>query len=307
MKVLPFKIPRGNGELVMLQHDRQPYIYHTLHQHPEMQLMLIRKSSGTAVVGGHIGAFHPGDVFLIGSNVAHAFRNDDLYYQENPQVHADVVYVFIDSSIPHTPLLNFPVLNDLFVAAKRGIKLSGGLQKEVAYKIDELLLVEGLDRLIGVLEILSAIGKSQDFDYLNRDQIIQSIDENDGNRLNAVIEFTFQNYVNKITLDEISGIANMVPSAFCRFFKQRTRKTYFDFLNEIRVGHAGKLLVEKDFSILEISLRSGFNNLSYFNRKFKEITGYSPVKYQKAIKGNEKNQIGNTKGFELFVFGTLDP
>ncbi|MEQ9287766.1 MAG: AraC family transcriptional regulator [Cyclobacteriaceae bacterium] len=285
MKVLPFKIPRGNGELLMLQHDKQSYIYHTLHQHPEMQLMLIRKSTGTAVVGGHIGAFQPGDVFLIGSNVAHAFRNDDLYYREDPQVYADVVYVFIDASIPHTPLLNFLVLNDLFVSAKRGIKLSGGLREQMAHKIDGLLHLEGLDRLIGVLEILNAISKSQDFEYLNRDQIIQSIDENDGTRLNSVIEFTFENYENKITLEEISGIANMVPSAFCRFFKQRTRKTYFDFLNEIRIRHASRLLLEKDFSILEICLRSGFNNLSYFNRKFKAITGYSPLKYHKAIKG----------------------
>lgn len=286
MKVLPFKIPRGNGELLMLQHDKQPYIYHTLHQHPEMQLMLIRKSTGTAVVGGHIGAFQPGDVFLIGSNVAHAFRNDDLYYSAKSNVLADVVYVFIDSSIPHTPLLNFPVLNDLFVSAKRGIKLSGGLRETLAHKIDGLLQLEGLDRLIGVLEILSNISKSQDFEYLNRNQIIQSIDENDGARLNSVIEFTFENYENKITLEEISGIANMVPSAFCRFFKQRTRKTYFDFLNEIRIRHASRLLLEKDFSILEICLRSGFNNLSYFNRKFKSITGYSPLKYHNAIKGN---------------------
>lgn len=285
MKVLPFKIPRSQGEPIMLQHDREPHIYNTLHQHPELQLMLIKESSGTAVIGGYIGEFHPGDVFVIGSNVPHVFRNDEAYYQGDAGLRAEVVYVFLDDSLPKSFILNFAEVEEMFTMARQGIRLKGGLREEVAGNIEGLLGVSGLDKLIAVLTILSKIIKSESREFLNKEIVHQRIDENDGARLNNVIQYTFEHYGEKITLDQVSEVANMVPSAFCRFFKQRTRKTYFDFLNEIRIRKACNLLLDKDLTIVEICFQSGFNNLSYFNRKFKEMTGYSPLKYHKAIKG----------------------
>lgn len=270
----------------MLQHDEQPAIYNTLHQHPELQLTLIRESAGTAVIGGYIGEFHPGDVFVVGSNIPHVFRNDEAYYKEESGLWADVIYVFLDEALPKTDLLGFARVRELFVQARQGIRLEGSVKKEVAARIEELLNLEGFDRLIAILEILNLLTKEK-LTYLNREVIHQRIDENDGKRLNDVIQFTFSHFARKITLEEVSEVAHMVPSAFCRFFKQRTRKTYFDFLNEIRIKNACKLLLSKDLTIVEICFQSGFNNLSYFNRKFKETTGYSPLKYHKALKGKE--------------------
>lgn len=287
MKVLPFKIPRNNGEPIMLQHDQQPSIYNTLHQHPELQLMLIRESSGTAVIGGYIGEFHPGDVFIIGSNIPHVFRNEEAYFHEDSALQADVVYVFLDEALPKTDLLDYVEISGLFMQAKQGVKLEGMLKEDIAERIEELLELEGFDRLIAILAILNIVAKAKNLNFLNREIIHQRIDENDGKRLNDVIQFTFKHFSRKITLEEVSEVANMVPSAFCRFFKQRTRKTYFDFLNEIRIKSACKLLLNKDLTIVEICFQSGFNNLSYFNRKFKETTGYSPLKYHKALKGKQ--------------------
>jgi AraC-like DNA-binding protein len=286
MKVLPFKIPRTFGEPIMIQHDQQDHIYSTLHQHPELQMMLIRKSAGTVVIGGFIGEFHPGDVFIIGSNIPHVFRNEEPYYTENGNAVADVIYVFLDDKLIKNELLNFIEINSLFHIARQGLKLKGQLKSRVAPLIDNLIRVHAFDQYFGVLNILNILSKSEEFVVLNSEIIRQRIDENDGKRLNDVIQYTFERYADRITLEEISEVANMVPSAFCRFFKQRTRKTYFDFLNEIRIRNACKLLLNKDTTVVEICFKSGFNNLSYFNRKFKDVTGFSPLKYHRALKGD---------------------
>jgi len=285
MKVLPFKIPRNNGELVVLQHDRGQYIYNTLHQHPELQLTLVRESYGTAVIGGHIGEFKAGDVFIIGSNIPHAFRNDDIFHQDDKNLVADVVYIFMDEGLPKTELLNLRKVRDFFINARKGIKLVGAAKEKIGRKINEMINLEGLDKVVSFLQIINYVSQSSELVFLNKESANIRVDENDGKRLNDVVQFTFENYDKKISLEEISNIANMVPSAFCRFFKQRTRKTYFDFLNEIRVKTACKLLLNKDLTMVEICYKSGFNNLSYFNRKFKSITSYSPLKYHKALKG----------------------
>lgn len=287
MKVLPFKIPRTFGEPIMVQHDQQQYLYHTLHQHPELQLMLIRESSGTAIIGGSIGEFHPCDVFVIGSNIPHVFRNEEVYYEEGTNLQADVVYVFVDEKLPKNELLNFVEINELFQRARQGLKLSGSTQQQAARLIDQMLEMDTFDRHLTMMQILKLLMRSQELEVLNSEIIRQRIDENDGKRLNDVIQYTFEHYADHITLEEVAEVANMVPSAFCRFFKQRTRKTYFDFLNEIRIRNACKLLMNKDLTVVEICFQSGFNNLSYFNRKFKDITGYSPLKYHKAIKGEQ--------------------
>ena len=72
----------------------------------------------------------------------------------------------------------------------------------------------------------------------------------------------------------------MTPNAFCRYFKQRTNKTYFTFLNEIRIERACKLLRDKECLITEVAEKSGFKYISNFNRKFKEIVGKSPSDYR---------------------------
>ncbi len=247
--------------------------------------MVVRESSGTSIIGGHIGEFHPGDVFVIGSNVPHVFKNEEVYYDESSELIADVVYVFLDEKLPENNLLNFEEIRQFFQLARHGIRLGKSISHEIRDKIDALLEMTSFERQLAIMNLVYLISKSADVETLNNEINTRQIDENEGKRLNDVMQYTFENYSKRITLEEVSGVAHMVPSAFCRFFKQRTRKTYFDFLNEIRVRNACKLLLNKDFTVLEICFKSGFNNLSYFNRKFKEITGYSPLKYYKEIKG----------------------
>ncbi|HWJ29770.1 MAG TPA: helix-turn-helix domain-containing protein, partial [Flavisolibacter sp.] len=105
--------------------------------------------------------------------------------------------------------------------------------------------------------------------------------EAENDRINAIHEYSLKHFKRKIQLEEIAEVANISPNSFCRYFKSRTRKTYSQFLIELRVGHACKLLIENNQSIKRLCYESGFNNFTSFHKYFKSITGKSPLMYQK--------------------------
>ena len=96
-----------------------------------------------------------------------------------------------------------------------------------------------------------------------------------------IFDYTFQHFSEPISLTQISSVANMTTNAFCKYFKQRTNKTYFQLLTEVRIEHACKLLnKDKDLSVSEIALHSGFQNISNFNRKFKSVKSMTPSQFK---------------------------
>ena len=108
--------------------------------------------------------------------------------------------------------------------------------------------------------------------------------DNEGRRMSAVLEFTMNHFQQEISLNTISQEAAMTKNAFCKYFKKRTNKTYVTFLNELRIEEASKLLqAEKDLSITEIAEACGFQNISNFNRKFKQLKGKTPRDFRKSL------------------------
>ncbi len=282
MKALPFKIPKTDQDSFHIEIDDEPYFYDKLHQHPEIQITLIIESTGNFIYGDYLGAFAPGDIFILGPNMPHVFRNDNDYYQTDRVLRARAFSLFFDEHTFGDGFLSLPEaekLSQFIQTAKRGMKLNKESSHVLAPMIKEVFEVEGLKRVILLLQILNSLSSSVEFDYLTSQLNFKSISDDQGKRLDNIFRFTLEEYHRPIKLDEVANVANMSPSAFCRYFKQHTRKTYVDFLNEFRVGRACKLLKEQDRSISDICYEVGFSNLSNFNRKFKEITGTTPKKY----------------------------
>lgn len=284
MKVLPFKIPKTSQESFRLQEDIEIHFYDNLHQHPETQLTLILESEGKLIAGDYIGTFKPGDVFLIGPNLPHVFRNEAIYYSGNSQRKAHSISVFFEWQAFGDKFLSLPEVSSLKEFSKvsaRGLIIKNPLRNRIAQLLKLLFKTSELDRLIVLLKILNLLSKSADTQPLASSAINTILDEADGKKLSDVYRFTMNEYARKIQLEEVASIANMTVNAFCRYFKKRTRKSYIDFLTEIRIGHARKLLQEQDLSISQICYEVGFNNLSNFNRKFKEVCGITPTEYRK--------------------------
>nr|WKN35393.1 AraC family transcriptional regulator [Tunicatimonas sp. TK19036] len=285
MKILPFKIPQSGDGAILLQTDNQPYFYDALHQHPEIQISCILQSSGTLFLGDYIDNFTPGDVFVIGSNIPHVFKNDPIYYAENSEVNAYMLTVFLSPTALGKEFLKLPEsagLAEFIRMSKQGIKVHGTAREILVEMLTEIQSQDGLDRMITFLNIIRIIINAEESQTLSSHMIDFDVNEREGHRLNAVIRFTLNEYHRPITLEEVAEITNLSAPAFCRFFKKRTRKSYVSFLNELRIGKACKLLLDKDLSISEICYNAGFKNISHFNRKFRAILGVTPSEYRKS-------------------------
>ena len=125
--------------------------------------------------------------------------------------------------------------------------------------------------------------KNTDITLLSSSTFQNSYNKSETERLNDIYNYTMSNFKQKISLEEIASISCLSVNSFCRYFKSQTRKTYSQFLIEIRIGHACKLLIENRLTVSKICVESGFNNFSNFNRYFKIISGLSPLEYKKSF------------------------
>ncbi len=282
-RALPFKIPKTTKATLILQEDYEPYFYDKLHQHEENQLTLILNGYGTVVHGDYVGSFKSGDVFLMGSNVPHVFRCDDSFYEESKKAHS--ISIFFNDHQLSTLLNVFPEFDGIRVfleKAKLGGKADDDLNPELSKEIKELFSANEFDRLIHFFRLLDGLSRTKSWHPL-MEHARKSIKEQEGKRLNDVFSHTLSNYQKAISIDEIAEVANMNKSSFCRYFKQHTRKSYIDFLNEYRIQKACNMLSDPDMSVAQLAFEVGFTNLSNFNRQFKKLMKETPREFRKKV------------------------
>ena len=138
----------------------------------------------------------------------------------------------------------------------------------------------GIAKVIDLLKILQIMSGARNYELLSSRGFSHSPVEEECERMNLVYKYILDNYVRNPSLSDVSRFASMSTAAFCKYFKSRTNKTYTQFLNEIKIGNACKLLIENKISISQISFKIGFNNLTHFNSQFKRIIGLTPTQYQ---------------------------
>lgn len=279
MKVFPFKIPKPIDEHLIVQIDKEPIFYNKLHQHEEIQISYIINGNGKLLVGDSIHHFSTGDIYVIGSNLPHVFKS----IASNKDAH--MLTVFFTDSTFGAHFFQLPYFKDLqsfFKNAASGFKVMSN-KKQLTQQILALQSLQKLQRFTSFLELLELLSKVAT-EPLSKFIYAKILSSNEGERLQEIFDFVFKNFQQPILLDDISKMAYMTPNAFCRFFKQRTNKTFFQFLIELRVEHACQLLnSKKELNINMISDLSGFNSISNFNKKFKKIKGLTPTQYQKSL------------------------
>lgn len=277
MKALPFKVPHGDKASIKVDYEKMPHFYSTYHMHEELQLMLIIKGEGTAYIGDKIVHFENGDVFFMGKNLPHVFK-------DNKKDEVECITIFFLAEFMGAGFLDLPesnLLAGLITESSRGLTVKGELKDSITKEIWQVYNSDGLERLLTLVTALNKIALSEEIVFLSRPGYHKPKRSIDGQKINDVFDFLMNNYSHEIKLDEVADIAHMTPTAFCRYFKHHTRKTYSLFLNEIRIGHACKMLIDDQLSISQICFNSGFNNISNFNRQFKKISGFTPSEYQK--------------------------
>ena len=264
-----------------------PYLDIPFHFHNAYEMVLILKSDGKRIVGDNVEPFSDGDLILMGPNLPHVWYNERDYYEtDNPNsVEAIVIYFHPDWLSEH--LLESSELNrlkQLLTQMQRGIKVLGKTRKRLIKNIIKIKNKAGLKRIIKLLNILEMLSSSDEYECLASVGYVNSFNQKDVKRIDKVYQYVMSNYTKKIMLKEVATVACMTPTAFCKYFKSRTKKTFSNFLNEIRIGYACKLLCDENLSISQIYYECGFNNFTNFNRSFKEIKNMSPTEFRTSLK-----------------------
>lgn len=272
-------------QLVHIKKVDMPYLNKPFHFHPNCELVYIQEGFGKRVIGDNVSTFNEGDLVLMGPNLPHIWSNDDAFYKGRRHMRSRAVVVYF-SPVLLDPLLTQTALapvSALIRKSMRGLVFYGRTQDTVARALSVLAAEDGLAQLIGFFSVLQELAHSRESKYISSNKFVNTFNEKDTDRINGVYQFLMQHFKQDIRLEEVADIAHMAPTAFCRFFKQRTQKTFSHFLNELRIRHASELLNNPDKTISEISYESGFHNLTNFNKFFKQITGLSPSEYRKGL------------------------
>ncbi len=282
MKPLYFKLPKTENTSLRVQEDKLPYFYDKLHFHPEIQVTLVIRGEGTYFIGDKIDRFGPGKVFFLGGNLPHVFRSDKEYFQEDsPGVEA--VSLFFMADLFGNGFREFKEtvkLKEIFSESGQGILLE---DRSLHSLFNEIVKAEDIDKIILFFQILKAILNNKERQVISSTAFTSPQRDIENERINSVFDYVISHYREEITLNNIAEVASLTPNAFCKFFKSRTRKTFFDFLNEVRIGNACKLLQSEQLSVSEIAYESGFNNLSNFNRQFQKRMKMTPKKYRSFV------------------------
>lgn len=277
------KIFSNLSSSIAVKREIVPYMDYPWHYHPEFEIIFVEKSYGIRLMGNHIGNFFDGDLMFISPNLPHVWKNDKDFYQNNNDLLVDVYVIqFREDALREGffDLPEFTHIKKLFVLGRQGILIKGKAHSEIAELVKKVYYSSGIDRLILFLKTLDSFANTMEYDLLSSPGYTTSFNIADSDRINKVMNFLMENYTHDIKLEEIAKIVNLNKSSFCRYFKYRTHKTFSQFLNEIRIAHACKLLVHVEKTISEICYETGYNNISHFNKQFKLINGLTAKAYK---------------------------
>lgn len=280
MKALPFKIPKSSTDTLIVQEDKEIVLYDKFHQHEEIQISIIISGEGNLIVGDTITDYKPNDILVFGSNVPHVLQS-----AQSDQKSYMISLFFTKESFGKAffDLPEFEGLNHFFRSSVYGIKVLSQKQKLKKQFLKILKKEDRLDRFMVFLKILKLL-KTVKVETISSFISKRAYTDNEGKRMATVFQVVMNEFNRDFSLKEAASLANMTPNAFCRYFKQRTNKTFFQFLIEVRIENVCRLLSkETEITISEASYNSGFKNLSNFNRKFKEIKGVTPSTYKKRL------------------------
>lgn len=280
--ILYQQLSRGEERTISTLVVEIPHLVVPWHYHPETEIIFIEKSSGTRFVGDHSEPFTEGDVGLVGSNLPHVWQNDAIYKKNQEGLYARALVVHFMDEIFQGPLGGLREMRgiaSLLEDAKSGFTFTGTARAELGEQMKEIVRSDGTEKYIRLVRMLDFMANTKEKRTLASPGYARIRNSDDFDRFDRVHRFMIEHFKEDPSLDDVARIAGMTPSSFCKYFKKRTTKTYLGFLNEIRIGHACKLLQEDRMSIAGVCYESGFNNVSHFNEQFRKIKGMTPGQY----------------------------
>ena len=287
MKLLIEKLTESPDEGLAVKVIRGTSFHCPWHAHPECELVLVLESGGYRLVGDNLTPLKPGDLVLVGANLPHMWQNDEHAAGSNRHVHCLIVQ-FEESALRPT-LLNLPAalpVRRLLQRAAVGIQVTGRTRTRAAALMMQLTTLGGLQRVGIFLQILGLLADSRQchtIASMGFHPHYSQASERDRRRIDRVCRFIHERLGQPIRLAKAAHAAHLSTAALSRFFRKHLRRTFPEFVNELRIGRACRLLTETDWAITRIASECGYANLSNFNRHFLRLKRTTPRQYRNRL------------------------
>lgn len=279
--VLPYHSHGGISffleEIVHVLHE--PY-----HHHAAVELIYCQRVNGTKIIGNHISPLVSEELILIGKQLPHAIQLNEPYYRSARGVQPHLQRLTIKEELLNSQLFalrEFHHIDELMKRAQRGIRFSEPTTAVAAKFLERIEQQSGVDALLAVIALLDHLGKATEFTFLNSIGAAGNCDAIEIEKIKKVFAFTERHYREPITLAQAAELINFTQTSFCRYFKKQTGTSFFQYLTDLRISHACRILMEEPAKgVEEICFLSGFNNPSNFYKQFKRKMGITPKEYQ---------------------------
>ena len=284
MKPLLEKSIENLNQSYLVKTLKEPFFDPNWHFHPHYQLFTVIKGTGTRFIGDDIRHFNVGDTVFLAPNMPHLWRSDREYFEKDSQLMTEGIVVYFKEDFLGSEFFEKSEMYDvktLLKKSERGLDLTGQLKEELVNDLKNLPIDSGFQGIIKILSILDKLSKSTDYQYIASTTYSNTHKISETERMRLVHEYVLKHFKENINLSTVASLSNMTDAAFCRYFKSRTNKTFSDFVKEIRIGNACKMLQDENKSISQTCYESGYNTVSNFNNQFKSLKGVSPKQYQK--------------------------
>lgn len=284
LKAHLLKVANPTLKSFSIRHDYLPYFYNQYHYHPEVELLFIQEGTGTQFVGDSIQRFEGGDVLLIGSDCPHYLRSDNKYFSGDPNLYVSALVIHFNPSIfgkDFLSLLENRHIDQLLEKSKKGLRILGKIKSEIKEIMKKMIVSDKGNMMLALYSLLDLLASSNDYELLGT-RIMEGVhNDKETERINAIYNYAAKHFKRKISIEEIAGVAHLSSKSFCRYFKNKTKKNFSHFLNEIRVEYACKKIRENQLQVTQVCYEAGFNNFVNFNNAFKKIIGKTPTQYTK--------------------------
>lgn len=281
MRLALQKSPIPSTHLLLVKHLKEDLFDPNWHFHSEYQIFIVLKGRGTRFIGDNVQPFKEGDITFTGPNLPHLWQSDT---GEKKGERAEGIVVYFQGDFLEQNFMQKQeavLLRQLLKRSLRGLRADGETAKIVGEMLLEIPEKEDFESLLQLLKILNCLAHSKDLESLASPGYTNTQKEGDTRRMNKVYAHVMKHFKGRVSVSELADMTNMTPTSFSRYFKNHANKTFSEFLSEIRIGHACKLLIDEKANASRACYESGFNTLSNFNRQFKAITRRTPMEYKR--------------------------
>ncbi len=285
MKIYKEITPLTQNDVFVIINSEKIGFDYPIHYHSAYELTLVLDSSGNRIIGDSVEKYSSNDLVLIGPEIYHKWDEDDVLPEKRNNAHVITIQfskeLFNQSLLSKKEFLSF---KNLLKDSQRGLKFTDETFRIIALKIQNLVAIKGFEAVIEFLKILHILSISEDKSYLASVGFISVRVDEKGDRINKMFTYILTHFNDpNLRIAELALESNMSTSAFGHFFKKSTNKSFTQFVVDLRLGYASKLLINSNYSISEIAYKSGFNNIANFNRLFKKNKAFTPKQYRQNL------------------------